>query len=266
MTGIVRILVTAPLVLLALYGLTAFLIWSLQRQVIYPAPQGRIAVAAGFGEAGLRTSDGLALRAFHREANEGLPTIVYFHGNGGTLAGSMAANTLFAEAGYGLLLVNYRGYGGNPGNPSEEGFYRDGRAAMGWLARRGVSPADTILIGNSIGSGTATQMAREFEVRALILSAPFTSVPDVAATNMGWLPVQRLIKDRFDNAAKIATLDLPILVQHGTGDRVIPHGHGEKLAGLARRATLQLFDGFDHDQVFLPETQRARFDWVQALD
>ena len=261
-----RLLITIPLTLIGLYLVAMLLLWSFQRSIIYPAPQNVVAVGEGYREALLDTSDGLSSRAFYREANEGKPTIVYFHGNGGTLQGSMAANAPFADEGYGLLLVNYRGYGGNLGAPSEEGFYEDGRAAMAFLEREGVARGDTILIGNSIGSGTAIQMAQEFAPKALILSAPFTSVPDVARQSMGWLPVDWLAKDRFDNAAKIVDLDLPILIQHGTSDWQIPHSHGQRLAELARNADLQLFDGLGHDLTFTAQAQQGRLAWVASLD
>lgn len=261
-----RILIAVPLVVIGLYLAAMVLVWSFQRSLIYPAPQIVVELADGYEEALLDTSDGLLIRAFYRPADEAKPTIVYFHGNGGTLQGSMSANAIFAREGYGLLLVNYRGYGGNPGSPSEEGFYRDGRAAMAFLDSKGVPVSDTILIGNSIGSGTATQMASEFAPKALILSAPFTSVPDVAAQSMGWLPVRVLAKDRFDNAAKVAALDLPILVQHGTADDLVPSTHGETLAGLAPSSELQLFDGIGHDLTFTPQAQAARLAWVQSLD
>ena len=260
-----RIAMFIPLFAIGLYLAAMLLVWGFQRSLIYPAPQNVVAVADGYQEATLNTSDGLSIRAFYREADAAKPTLVYFHGNGGTLQGSMAANAIFAREGYGLLLVNYRGYGGNPGSPSEDGFYNDGRAAMAFLAAQGVLTADTILIGNSIGSGTATQMASEFTPKALILSAPFTSVPDVAAQSMSWLPVRMLAKDRFDNAAKIGVLELPILVQHGLADDLIPSQHGETLAELAQNAELQLFDGIGHDLTFMPQAQTARLAWIEAL-
>ena len=260
-----RMAAVIPAILFALYLAVVFAAWSLQGRLIYPAPQTRFDPDPGYSEITLTTSDDLSIRAFARRAEEGRPTIVYFHGNGGTLGGSMASNSMFAEAGYGLLLVNYRGYGGNPGEPSEEGFYRDGRAAMDWLAGQGIAPSQVILAGNSIGSGTATQMAREYDVRALVLVAPFASLTRVASEAAPWLPVERLLRDEFDNAAKLPLLDIPILIQHGTADTLVPFAHGKTLAEANARTQLQSFEGIGHNLTFNPASQVARLEWVEQL-
>ncbi len=208
---VIAILGSAALI----YSGIAILAWFYQDRLIYPASQNRVEPVGGYSATMLTTSDGLKLRAFYKKPATGRPTIVYFHGNGGTLAGSMMANAQFAQAGYGLLLVNYRGYGGNPGVPSERGFYRDGNAAMAWLAQQGVTPSDIVVAGNSIGGGTAVEMAVVHSPHALMLTAPFTSLTDVAAEKAGWLPVRWLLRDRFDNAAKIGKLSMPVLIQHG---------------------------------------------------
>lgn len=113
---------------------------------------------------------------------------MFFHGNGDSLAGAGTATKLLETRGYGLLLVEYRGYGGNPGKPSESGLYLDGRAAMAWLATQQTGPERIVLIGNSLGSGTAVQLAREGPVAALILISGFTSLADVVSDHYPWVP------------------------------------------------------------------------------
>lgn len=260
-----RALVVFPAILLGLYALVAMLAWTLQDRLIYPASQQRFAPGPGYREVMLDTADGLALRAFARAAEAGKPTVVYFDGNGGTLGGAMVANQAFADAGYGVLLVNYRGYGGNPGAPSEAGFYRDGRAAMEWLADHDVPPSDTIIAANSIGGGTAVQMATEYPVRGLMLVAPFTSLPDRASEIAPWLPVRWLLRDRYDNAAKLPELAMPILIQHGTADDVVPLAHGRALAQLNPKVTFERFEAAGHELAFFPASQAARLAWVRGL-
>lgn len=247
------------------YAAVLALAWAFQTSLIYPAPRGSVPVPPGFAEVQLRTEDGLKLRAFEREAQPGFSTVVHFHGNGGSLAGALVETQALPEAGYGLLLVNYRGYGTNPGLPSEQGFYADGRAALAHLAARGVAPAQTVVMGNSIGSGTAAQMALELSPQALILVSPFTSLTDVAAETMWFLPVRRLLRDRFDNRAKMGDLRMPVLIQHGTADTLIPAAHAEALAEAARQPTLQLFEGAGHDLSFRPESQAAQVTWLRQL-
>lgn len=249
-----------------LYVAVAAIVYSQQDRLIYPAPQGIAPLPVGFDDISLKTADGLANRAWYRPAETGQSTAVYFHGNGGTLTGSAAATARLRQNGYGLLLIEYRGYGGNGGTPSEHGFYADGRAALAFLKERGVAESETVLIGNSIGGGTATQMAREITPKALILVAPFTSLPDVASATVPWLPVRLLMRDTFDNAAKVASVKAPVLVQHGSADTMIPMDHGRTLAGLAPSGTFQRFEGVGHDLIFYPEPQSAQYIWLAGLD
>ncbi|NJO14030.1 MAG: prolyl oligopeptidase family serine peptidase [Rhizobiales bacterium] len=163
---------------------------------------------------------------------------------------------------YGVLLVEYRGYGGNPGGLREQGFYRDGRAAMAFLAAQGFTPAQTVIVGNSIGSGTAMQMAREYEPAALILSSPFTSLTDAVAEKAPLIPVRLLLRDQFDNADKVQALKAPMLVLHGTADAVVPFAHGKRMAKVGAPATFIPFEGEGHDLTFTPEAQAAQVAWL----
>ncbi|NVE95289.1 alpha/beta hydrolase [Altererythrobacter lutimaris] len=250
---------------LVAYTIMVVILWAMQDRFIYPAPQYAVDPAPGFDVIALETADGLSLRAFTRQAQVGRPTIVYFHGNGGTLLAAANATRSLAAAGYGLLLVEYRGYGGNSGEPSEQGFYRDGRAAMNWLAEQGIAPADTIIVGNSIGGGTAVQMASEYSPSALMLTAPFLSLPDVAQDALPFVPAHFLMRDRFDNASKIDALEMPIFIMHGTADNVVPFEHGEALAKLSPAATFVAVEGAGHALSFSEDGQRAQLEWLDQL-
>lgn len=255
---------------LAVFAATAYfslaaILWAFQSSFLYPAPQDAAPLAPGYEEVALETSDGLRLRAFYHEAETGRPTIVYFHGNGGNLSGASVSNAALVEAGIGALLVEYRGYGGNPGEPSEAGLYRDGEAAIDWLEKRGIDPGDIILVANSIGGGVATEMALRHDSAALVLVAPFTSLPDAAQENIWWMPSRLLVTDQYRNAEKIGKLDMPVLIQHGDADDLVPHAHGKRLAALARHGELQIFEGSGHALSFERRSQEARRDWILAL-
>lgn len=239
-------------------------LYAAQDRFIYPAPQIRHAPAPGFAAATLATSDGLALQAHWRAPAEGRPSIVFFHGNGGSLALAAQEMQGFAAVGYGVLLVEYRGYGGNPGSPSEDGFYRDGRAAMAFLAKQGIAPARTFIIGHSLGTGTASQMAQEFAPAALILLAPFTSLPEAAAEAMPFVPARWLVRGQFDNLAKVPGLATPVLIAHGTADRVVPFALGKRLAEAAPRATFLPVSGSQHMISLEPVVQDGQIEWLAA--
>ena len=175
----------------------AALLYTQQRRLIFPAPaQYPQAPPPGFRLVHPQTNDGLRLAAFYRAAQPDRRIILFFHGNGDNLLGAIEATRGFAATGNGLLLVEYRGYGGNPGSPGEAGLYRDGNAAMRWLAAEGVAVRDIIVVGNSIGSGPATEMAWRHDVAALILVSGFSSLPDVVGEQLPLAP-RWLVRDRF---------------------------------------------------------------------
>jgi uncharacterized protein len=137
--------------LVGFYVLVVGALYILQRPMIFradlsPAPPDFGSVP-GFQEISYRTEDGLDLRALYRRAAPGKLTLVYFHGNADGLSGSLRVTEQLGAEGYGLLLVGYRGYDGNPGNPTEHGLYADGRGAMRWLSEHGVPSSDTVLVG-----------------------------------------------------------------------------------------------------------------------
>jgi fermentation-respiration switch protein FrsA (DUF1100 family) len=237
-----------------------------QRAMIYPAPaRSAEAMPPGLSRVALQTSDGLRLEARYSPARGDLPTLVFFHGNGDNLSGAFAATGELADAGYGLLLVEYRGYGGNPGSPTEAGLYRDGEAALQWLVDRKVPPGHVVLIGNSLGSGVATQLAMTQDVAGLVLISGFASLAEVAALHIRIFPVRLLLLDRYDNAAKLPRVAAPVLVLHGTEDRLIPPAQGEALARAARRSTLVLVPHAGHELAYLPQSRSAIAQWLRRL-
>ena len=249
-------------VLLYLGGIA--LLFFFQRTLIYPAPKGPQFVPGGFEQVTLNTADGLKIKAAWRAAVPGKPTVLFFHGNGDSLPGAAVATQGLARAGYGLLLADYRGYADNPGKPTESGLVLDGRAAVAYLAEKGLEPRSLIFMGASLGSGIATRMAAEKTPAALVLVSPFTRLPDVAATAMPWAPARLLTLDRFDSISAIGKIAAPVLVLHARDDKVIPFRQGEELAKAARQGTLLPFEGQGHQLQFTETAQTATISWLQA--
>jgi pimeloyl-ACP methyl ester carboxylesterase len=135
---------------------------------------------------------------------------------------------------------------------------------MAFLAKQGIVPARTVIVGHSLGTGTASQMAQEFAPAALILLAPFTSLPDAAAEAMPFVPAHWLVRGRFDNLAKVPGLELPVLILHGTADRVVPFTLGERLAKAAPRATFRAVAGSGHNISMEAQVQAAQLAWLAA--
>lgn len=218
----------------ATYVGVVLLLFVFQRNFLYhPAPPPEPPAALGVGEMRVvrfPTADGLELFAWYAPPSrpDGR-VLVYLHGNAGTVAMRAFKARLFLDAGFGVLLVEWRGFGGNPGRPSEQGLYADARGALAWLAGQGVPAARVMLYGESLGSGVAVQMAVEQPPAALVLEAPFTSIAEAAGHYYPFVPVRLLVRDRFDSLAKIGGLRAPLLVVHGERDAVIPFDLGRRL-------------------------------------
>ena len=185
--------------------------------------------------ASIRSLDGLRLLAWHRAPpSPQAPVLVYFHGNAGHIGHRADRLRPYLDAGFGALLVEYRGYGGNPGRPTEEGLYADARAALDFLTRRSVAADRMVFYGESLGTAVAVQMAVEQDCAAVVLEAPFTSVAAVAQSRYWMFPVRRLVRDKFDSLAKIGDLRCPLFVMHGDRDGVVPIRYGRELFAAAR--------------------------------
>jgi len=192
----------------------------------------------------LTTEDGVTLTSWYRPPQEGLPTIVYFQGNGGNIAGRGTKVRPYLDAGFGVLLAGYRGYGGNPGRPSEPGLYADGRAHLDFLNKQNIPPKRWVMYGESLGSGVAVQMAFERakddqgqtdgSIGTVILEAPFSSLGDAAQSHYPFFPTRYLVKDRFDSIAKIDKIKAPLFVFNGDRDGVIPPSLGRRLFDAAK--------------------------------
>jgi hypothetical protein len=227
-----------------------------QRTLLYPggsAPPdvGRAGLEGLVEPVHVTTADALPLLAWYRPpATERGAVIVYFHGNGGTIAHRGAAVRPLLEAGYGLLLLEYRGYGGNPGRPTEAGLYADARAALAFVDAAGIGVDRQVLYGESLGTGVAVQMATERGAAALVLASPYTSIADVAAQKFPLVPVRWLLLDRYESLAKIARLRIPLLVLHGERDMSIPARFGRALyEAAAEPKELVLFPAAEHNDL-----------------
>lgn len=263
---IVRIALFGSLVIVALVVVASAVLYFNQQSIFYPAPRDYPRGSLpGYRLVHTETPDGLRLKALYRPAQRGRRTIVFFHGNGDSLAGAAEAVRGLVANGNGVLLVEYRGYGGNPGSPGETGFNRDGEAAMRWLASEGVATADIILIGNSIGSGPATEMAMRHPVAALILVSGFSSLPDVARAHVRWLPVRWLVRDQFANATKIGAVSGAVFLLHGDRDTVVPVANARRLHAARPRSTVTIVPGAGHELVYGNAAQALMTDWVNAL-
>ena len=244
------------------YAAVALGMYVFQRKLQYHAenkgltPQG-VGISGASVET-LTTADGEKIILWYAPSKAGQPTILYFHGNAGEIGDRPLRFNYYQSRGFGVAYLSYRGFGGSSGSPSEAGLMADANAAYDWLIANGVEPNRIALLGESLGSGVAVQLAAKREVGAVALEAPYTSTVEVAAKIYWWLPVHALMKDQFKSIDFIAAVVAPLLIIHGEEDRLIPVEFGKRLFTAANQPKeLEVVQGFGHDVLF-EETTWAR--------
>jgi hypothetical protein len=214
---------------------------SVQRRLIYfpdptPVPPAA-AVIAGARDVWLHTADGLDLGSWCLPAagpvDSGMSVLVA-PGNGGNRAGRVELAEQLSRRGLTVVLMDYRGYGGNPGTPSEDGLAADADAAVLALSELGYPAQRTLYFGESLGCGVVAALQARHRPAGIVLRSPFTELADVAAHHYPWMPVRALLRDRFPVVAHLATSDVPVTVIYGDRDRVVPPVLSARVADRAR--------------------------------
>ena len=207
-----------------------------QRHLIFPAPSGVIPEDPGDGVEHIPLEKGHAFLALPFEPSGRAPLMVFTHGNAELALWSIDEFRIYRQMGMAVLHVEYPGYGGAPGSPSSASIGDSVIQAVDRALQRSDIDSDRVVAyGRSVGTGPSCDLATRRPVAALVLEAPFESLKKMAG-EMGFPAF--LLKDRFDNAAAVASLDIPMLLYHGRRDSIIPHGHSERLQKLATNAEL----------------------------
>jgi uncharacterized protein len=242
---------TAVLILCLYLGIGAFLYYAQRSLMYFPETVRTPPAQAGLPEAEevtLTAADGVDTIAWHVPPRDGKPVILYFHGNGGALRYRVDRFRKLIADGIGLVALEYRGYGGSSGRPSEAGLIADGEAAYAFAAAR--YPAQQLVLwGESLGTAVAIALAAERPVGRVILEAPFTSAVAVAATHYWYMPVRLLMRDQFRSDERIGKVTAPVLILHGKQDATVPYAMGEALFALtkAQKHIVRFLDGGHED-------------------
>ncbi len=183
----------------------------------------------------LVTRDDIALQAWFHPAETNKEMIIFLHGNSGNLEDRVSHLRELIEMGYGFIIPAWRGFGKSEGSPTMEGLFLDARAAINFLQNKHYSLDKTIIVGESLGTGIATQMALEHKFKGLFLITPYTSIADRAGEIYPFLPTQLLTKDDFKVLDNIDKINQPLLIIHGDKDTVVPYQHSEKIFAKAHQ-------------------------------
>lgn len=242
-------LIAVAVVLLVLASL-----WLGQRSLIYlpdrSAPPAAASVIPGGQDLILRTEDGLDLGAWRFPGRAGAPgngyTVLVAQGNGGSRAGRVPLAAALADKGFTVLLFDYRGYGGNPGSPTEEGLALDVKAA------RAAVTGPVIYFGESLGAAVVTRLAAHDPPQGLVLRSPFSDLAATASANYPFLPVKLLLRDRFPVAATMPDIKVPTVVIYGSADSLVPPAQSREVAAAAGGpCTVLEIPGADHNAPLL---------------
>ncbi|MCC6598383.1 MAG: alpha/beta hydrolase [Alphaproteobacteria bacterium] len=270
-----RILLVTPLVLIVLYLAFVAALYLTQRDHIYlPAsnPPNRAELTAHeltAQDITVTPEENLSLHGWYFPPTpENGRVILLFHGNSGDISGRVFKAAPFLAQGYGVLLAEYRGYGGNPGKPTEAGLYKDAQAYYDWLIENGTKPENIILYGESLGSGVAVEMAARNGAHALILEVPYASLLEIGRRNYFFIPfLEYLMTDQFRSDLKISTLTMPKLFLIAGQDTVIGAQTGINLYEMAPAPkTLKVFDEAPHNGVYDFDAQAIILHFLKSLE
>ena len=170
---------------------------------------------------------------FYNRSLENSKTILFFHGNAGSLENRTYKLNHFKDLNLNFLIIAWRGFNGNKGKPSEIGLYEDAKSSIRWLKMKGIDEKNIILYGESLGTGVAVEIAQNKNYAGIILESPFTSMVNMGKKYYPFFPVRFLLKDKFESYKKITNISVPVLIMHGEVDKIVPYDMGKKMYELA---------------------------------
>jgi fermentation-respiration switch protein FrsA (DUF1100 family) len=217
-------------------------------------------VGIGFEDLRLRTADGETLAGWWMPAADPATTLLFLHGNAGNISHRLYHVALLHQAGFSLLMLDYRGYGESTGSPTEPGLTLDARA--GWehlTGSRGIDPGRIVIYGESIGSVPSLRLALELREAgepgpaALVLEGAFTSALDMGRRVLPFLPLRLILSLKMDNLSAVRRVQEPVLFIHGARDEIVPIRMGRRLHEASASAAKEFLEipGAMHNTVWM---------------
>ena len=231
---------TSILALVFFYSLVLIVVFIFQRNILYhPSADNYLKdqvvnEPTEIEKIKITTKDKIDLMAwFYNKNLEKFKTILFFHGNAGSLENRTYKLNHFKDLNVNFLIIAWRGFSGNKGKPNEMGLYEDAESAIKWLKMKGVNEKNIILYGESLGTGVVVQVAQNKNYAGVILESPFTSMVNMGKKHYPFFPVGLLLKDKFESYKKINNISVPVLIMHGKVDKIVPYDMGKKMYELA---------------------------------
>ena len=243
-----NIFIKSFFLLILIYFVITVVVYFFQRKLLYhpfsPQITGK-GLIHNFETINFKTSDNFELKGWFHLKNSNKKTILFLHGNAGNLDNRIDKLNFLGNMDINFLIISWRGYSGNLGNPSETGLYKDALGGIEWLNKKGISNDRIILYGESLGTAITTEVAQNENFAGIILEAPFTSMVDMGQKIYPIFPVRFLLKDKYESKNKIKNIKSPILVLHGRKDKIVPFYMGEKIFEMANSPKFKYFTDLD---------------------
>jgi len=233
------------------YFLIILFVYFYQRNLLYHPSENNYLndkITFNYEEIFIETDKNINLKSwFIKKDLNKFKTILIFHGNAGNLFNRVYKLNELNKLDVNILLISWRGFSGNKGKPTEKNLYHDAEEAIKWLNNRGVISKNIILYGESLGTGVATELGTSNAFGGIILESPFTSIANAAKIYYPYLPVNIILKDRYDSIGKIKNITTPILIMHGKKDNIVPQKMGLELYEKANQPKFSYFpENDDH--------------------
>jgi hypothetical protein len=239
------------ILVVAIYFLLLTFVFFYQRKLLYHFNFSNHVTGDGLihsiEKINIKTGDNIDLKGWFHLKDLKKKTILFFHGNAGTLDNRIYKLNFLGNLDINFLIIAWRGYSGSSGKPTELGLYQDAKSAVNWLNLKGIAEKNIILYGESLGTSVAIEIGQSKNFAGMILEAPFTSMVDTGKKYYPFFPVKLLLKDKYESKNKIKNIKFPILVMHGKKDKIIPFYMGEAIYNLANEPKFKYFsDNDDH--------------------
>jgi fermentation-respiration switch protein FrsA (DUF1100 family) len=233
------------------YFIIILFVYFYQRNLLYHPSENNYLndkITFNYEEIFIETDKNINLKSwFIKKDLNKFKTILIFHGNAGNLFNRVYKLNELNKLDVNILLISWRGFSGNKGKPTEKNLYHDAEEAVKWLNNRGAISKNIILYGESLGTGVATELGTSNAFGGIILESPFTSIANAAKIYYPYLPVNILLKDRYDSIGKIKNITTPILIMHGKKDNIVPQKMGLELYEKANQPKFSYFpENDDH--------------------
>jgi uncharacterized protein len=245
------------IVLIIYFSILTFL-YFFQRNLLYhPAENNYFDdnLLVSIDKVKIKTTDNIKLLAwYHKKDYKDYKTILFLHGNAGSLENRIHKINHFKNMKVNFLIIAWRGFSGNKGDPTEQGLYEDARSAISWLKNEGIMKENIIVYGESLGTGVALEIAQNNNFAGVILESPFTSMVDAAKDKYPFFPIRFLLKDKYENDKKIKNVKSPLLIMHGEIDKIVPFWMGKNLYDIANEPKYSYFSKYDNHMMEYNET------------